>query len=105
MLTDKTIPLTVTPRQKAVLNHLQSQSTAEHRLVMRATIMLFAAEGNSTSFIADSLHVTRDTVMLWQKRWIQQKAKLDSIEPQENEKALLAPWFVPLMTNRVQEPP
>jgi len=105
MLRYKTRPLTVTARQKAVLNPLQSQRTAEHRLVMRATIILLAAEGKRTSFIADSLHVTRDTVMVWQKRWIEQQAKLDSIEAQENEKTLLAPWFLPLMTNRVQEPP
>jgi hypothetical protein len=55
---------------------------------MRATILLFAAEGKSTSFIADSLPVRSDTVMLWQKRWIEPKEKLDAIEAQGNEKAL-----------------
>lgn len=84
----KAMPLTITDRQKAILSHLQSQKTAEQRLVIRATIILLAVEGKSNAFIADYLHITRDSVILWRQRWSTQQEKFHHIEQQNRGKAL-----------------
>jgi putative transposase len=57
--------------------------------VIRATIILLAVEGKSNAFIADDLHITRDSVILWRQRWSTPQEKFHPIEPQNQGKALL----------------
>src|SRR5689334_19091680 len=76
----KALPLTVTPRQTAILTHLTRCSTVPHALVLRARLILGAAEGQATDQIARYLGLHRQTVQLWRTRWHATQATLAAQE-------------------------
>jgi transposase len=62
-------PLSITPAQRAILEHLARGRRTAHRLTMRAKIVLAAAEGQPNHRIAATLGVSRPTVLLWRARF------------------------------------
>lgn len=61
--------ITLTGSQRRELAGLVRSGRTEARLVMRAAIVLAAAEGQSNAAIAASLRVCEDTVRKWRRRW------------------------------------
>ena len=57
---------------RAVLESAARRSSAPHRLVMRARIVLLAADGLPNCVIAARLGVSDDTVRKWRRRYCQQ---------------------------------
>ena len=57
--------LLVTDAQQAILEGIASSSVAQHRLVLRARVLLLAAAGVSNSEIARVVEVSRPTVLVW----------------------------------------
>ena len=57
---------------RAVLESAARRSSAPHRLVMRARIVLLAADGLPNCVIAARLGVCDDTVRKWRRRYCQQ---------------------------------
>lgn len=76
----------LTDRQKQVLSKLMKQQKAEHRFVERAKILLLADQQLSNSQIANFLHIKRDTVIKWRRRWREQTEKLDALEEESDSK-------------------
>lgn len=52
------------------LEGLSSSRSMPHGLVQRAKIILLAAQGNSNAHIADKLRISRPTVGIWRRRYL-----------------------------------
>jgi putative transposase len=59
----------VTPAERTDLDALTRRHTAGQQLVVRARIVLAAADGHPNGQIAQALGVSRETVRLWRQRW------------------------------------
>lgn len=57
-------------RERNELEHLTKRHRSEQQLVLRARIVLAAAEGHSNAHIAQELAIHVDTVRLWRNRWV-----------------------------------
>jgi len=64
--------VTLDDAQRAALQSRARRASAPHRLVMRARIVLAAADGLPSSVIAARLGVCDDTVRKWRRRYCQQ---------------------------------
>jgi transposase len=62
-------PLTISESERASLQALLRAGTTEQRLVMRAQVVLAAAEGTANERIAADLAVHKMTVLLWRGRF------------------------------------
>src|SRR2546421_8946203 len=62
-------PLDLTLDERRDLTALVRRHTAPQQLVLRARIILLAADGLNNSQIARTLSLEADTVRLWRQRW------------------------------------
>jgi hypothetical protein len=62
-------PLDLTLDERRDLTALVRRHTAPQQLVLRARIILLAADGLNNSQIARTLGLEADTVRLWRQRW------------------------------------
>src|SRR5215469_12250886 len=60
-------------RDQAVLTQLTRRYRSEQQVVLRARIILRAAQGASNAQIARELGINVDTVRLWRDRWASQQ--------------------------------
>jgi len=65
----KAAHVTLTPRQRAVIEPLARSRTASQRLVERARIVLMSAEERGNEALAADLGVDRQRVRRWRTRW------------------------------------
>lgn len=65
-------PLTLSSRQREELIALSRSRTMPHALVIRARIILLADKGCSNSDIAEKLKLSKPTVGIWRKRYLEQ---------------------------------
>jgi transposase len=63
--------------EKNILIQMSKSTSEEHRLVIRAKIVLMSAEGQSDLEISNILSLTANTVRKWRKRFISNR--LDGI--------------------------
>jgi transposase len=63
------VALTISRDDKERLQHLIRAGKTPQKVVLRAQIILAAAEGQSNSAIAKTLKITRPTVLLWRSRF------------------------------------
>ena len=56
--------------EREQLEQLVKRHRTPQQLAKRARIILMADEGRSNHEIARQLHLTRDTVRLWRRRWV-----------------------------------
>ncbi len=68
-------PTRVTKRQREALEKLIRSRTTQQRIVERCRIVLLAADRVGTSEIAREIGVSRDTVLLWRKRFADGRVK------------------------------
>ena len=61
--------LLLTDAQQAILAGIANSSVAQHRLVLRARVLLLAAAGVSNSEIARAVEVSRPTVLAWRDQF------------------------------------
>ena len=66
-------PLVISESERASLRALLRAGTTEQRLVMRARIVLAAADGTANERIAAQLGVHRMTVLLWRGRFLRER--------------------------------
>jgi putative transposase len=59
----------LTDPQRSVLEQLTRRSTSPQRLVCRAKIIRLADAGQTNTAIAKQLHLARQTVGKWRRRW------------------------------------
>lgn len=85
------LSVTLSEKQRGLLDHLSRRQTSPHRLVRRVQTILAAADGVSNEAIARRLHLCRDTVREWRQRWQDGAEALEAAEAAgEADKALLA---------------
>jgi len=63
------VPVHLTPEQRALLERWIRASTSPQRLVRRSRIILHAADGLSNAAIARTLKISREQVILWRRRF------------------------------------
>jgi putative transposase len=73
-------PVVLTTRQRAILERVSRARAAEQRLVERATIVVFAANGLSDVEIASCLEVDPQRPRRWRKRWLAASPALTQAE-------------------------
>lgn len=76
----KAAEITLTSRQRAVLEPLARARTAPQRLVERCRIVLMSAEGQHNEGQAAELGVDRQRVRRWRTRWAKASASLSAAE-------------------------
>ena len=85
------LSVTLSEKQRALLEHLSRRPTSPQRLVRRVNTILAAADGASNASIAQRLSLDRDTVRMWRQRWRTGAQALDAAEAAgDPDKALLA---------------
>lgn len=67
-------------RQRALLERCTRRHSAPHHLVLRAQLILLAADGLNNSQIATRLGLNRTQVRLWRARWLAAAASLAALE-------------------------
>lgn len=66
-------PITLTQQEASQLRRMAAKYTLPYFQVIRAQMILLAAEGHSNDQIARILHARREVVSLWRKRFFQQR--------------------------------
>ncbi|MGD2136257.1 MAG: IS630 family transposase [Gemmatimonadales bacterium] len=76
-------PVTLSVAERAELDALRRSRSMPHALVIRARIILLAAEGHANTTIAERLGLTRATVGLWRQRYQTQRIQglYDELRP------------------------
>lgn len=74
--------LQLSEQEQEVLTRLTKRHRSEQQVVLRARIILAAAQGSSNIAIARELNINVDTVRLWRDRW----AKWQETNHEESEK-------------------
>lgn len=77
--------ITVTPRQRTVLERLLRQHRCPQALARRIKIILAAAAGERTDVIARQLHCSPTTVRTWRGRWSAAAVPLSVVETDERD--------------------
>ncbi len=75
--------ITLSPRQRQILEELKNGTHVPQHLAQRATIILLAAEDTDNAVIARTTGWNRNTVKQWRKRWAASAPGLDKIEAVE----------------------
>ena len=76
----KAARITLTSRQRAILEPLARSRTAPQRLVERARVVLMSGAGRTNEEQAEELGVDRQRVRRWRSRWARASATLASAE-------------------------
>ena len=66
-------PITLSQYERQILESRARQYSLPYFQVLRARIVLFAAEGDSHDQIASALSIGRDVVSLWRKRFFYER--------------------------------
>ena len=72
-------PITLTEEQEKYLQSIVRSREISHSLVMRSQIILKASQGNTNKAISKTLNIIEETVSLWRKRWIENRAEFEKI--------------------------
>jgi transposase len=70
----------LTPRIRKILEQIASCYTHSYALVLRAKMILNAAEGHNNSQVARHFNIDRDTAQNWRTRWLAHAASLRTAE-------------------------
>ena len=63
------VPIVLTPEERSLLSAWSRGRSTPHRLVVRARIVLLAADGLTNQEIVEELHLNARTVGLWRRRF------------------------------------
>lgn len=77
------IPITLSDRQRTLVEQIARRSTNPYRLVRRAQLILGAERGDTNTEIAAQLQLSRSRVRFWRRRWL---AATDSLATAEAER-------------------
>lgn len=72
--------VTLTERQRALLERLARRQTSPAALVRRARIVLRAVEGERNERMARELGCAREQVRVWRGRWVEASERLAALE-------------------------
>ncbi len=75
--------ITVSPRQRAILERLLRQHSCPQALARRITIILAAAAGERNDPLAARLGCAPTTIRRWRRRWVAAQPDLDTLDDDE----------------------
>ena len=78
-----TAAVTLSPRQRQVLEEMVARRNCAQGLALRACLILLAGDGADAASIAGELHSDETTVRRWRRRWVQAAAAWDATETQD----------------------
>jgi putative transposase len=81
--------VSLSARQRAILDRLARRATSPQRLVRRVHILLAAADGGNNDQIARQYGLDRETVQTWRTRWLAAGARLAAAEADGDDAAAL----------------
>ena len=88
-------PLVLTDGDRAILTGLAASQTAPHRQVLRAKVLLCAADGMANSLIAERVSVSVSTVRAWRSRFaVDGLARFGRVADGRGRKAVLSPALI-----------
>jgi putative transposase len=79
----QSVTVTVTTRERQILEPLARAKAAPQRLVERCRIVLLSAEGRANEVQADKLGIDRQRVRRWRHRWAKARPALAVAEKRE----------------------
>jgi putative transposase len=77
------VSITLSARQRSLLEHLRRCQTAEVRLIRRVLVILALAANPCLEAVAKDQRLTRVSVRLWRDRWLDAAAALAAAESDE----------------------
>src|SRR4029450_4571562 len=79
----------LTIRQRTCLEQILRRQTSPQRLVRRAKILLALETGANECHVMRQMHLNRETVRVWRRRWLALVPQLEQLEADEgSDKAL-----------------
>lgn len=88
----KPTPIQLSDPERQGLEKLIKAYKTRHQIVLRARIVLAAAEGKNNSQIAQEFQITLDTARLWRQRWLSlQSIQLEDLSVEERLEDLPRP--------------
>lgn len=81
----------LTGEEKSYLNSMARKYTAPYRDVIRAQVILLAAEGLENKEIGEKLNIPRKTVSKWRKRFFFEREKGLVDRPREGRPFIFSP--------------
>ena len=92
-------PVVLSEQEEQEFLQITRRHRSEQQVVLRARIVLAAAQGSSNAQIARELHVCVDTVRLWRDRWVGlQGIALEALSLAERLQDAPRPGAVPKFT-------
>ena len=81
----------LTIRQRTCLEQILRRQTSPQRLVRRAKMLVALETGANECHVMRQMHLNRETVRVWRRRWLALAPKLEPLEADEgSDKALYA---------------
>lgn len=92
--------LTLSHRQRIILQSMASSRTIPFRLVLRAKIILAMDDGTNNLQIARHFHINRETVRDWRATWLSNSEKLQQTEVASDDDKPLARLIQDILTDK-----
>ena len=82
-------PITITTRERAILERLARSQAKEYRMVQRANMIIAMADGANNKEVAQRTKSHRNSVGLWRQRWIVANQRLKNAAAEGVEERVL----------------
>ena len=92
-----TVQLTI--RQRTCLEQILRRQTSSQRLVRRAKILLALETSANECHVMRQMHLNRETVRVWRRRWLACAPKLEQLETDEGSDKALCTMIVEALTD------
>jgi transposase len=101
------LAVSLSERQRAILERVARRATSPQRQVQRVRIVLAAADGLNTDRIARRFGLARETVQSWRGRWVAAGSRLAAAEADGCDDAALTKQIVAVLDDepRAGAPP
>ena len=92
-----TVQLTI--RQRTCLEQILRRQTSPQRLVRRAKMLLALETGAHACHVLRQMHLNRETVRVWRRRWLALAPTLEQLEADEGSDKALCAMIVEALTD------
>src|SRR5215813_15389012 len=86
-------------RQRTCLEQILRRQTSPQRLVRRAKILLALETAANECHVMRQMHLNRETVRVWRRRWLALAPKLEQLEADEGSDKALCAMIVEALTD------
>jgi len=94
--------ITLTPRQKQILEGIIRQKTNPHRLVQRAQLIVGAASDKNNTELSAQLSLSRTQVQCWRDRWQDASESLSLAESEQMSEAHVRERIESILSDKIR---